>query len=78
MNDTKVTLIWHRKCIFESTKMEEQVNQLLLLQAAYMYLEYIITVTNSVVAQVVQDKRNEVEVWVPVKCETKHKRNQSK
>ena len=42
MHDTKVTLIWHRKSTFESTKME-QVDKLLLLQAAY--LEDIITVT---------------------------------
>ena len=48
----------------------EQVDQLLLLQAAYMYLEDKITVTNSAVAQVVQDRRNGVEVRVPVKCET--------
>ena len=47
VHDTKVTLIWHRKGTFESTKME-QVDQLLLLQAAY--LEDIITVTNAVVA----------------------------
>ena len=46
MHDTKVTLIWHRKSAFESTKME-QVDQP-LLQAAY--LEDIITVTNGVVA----------------------------
>ena len=46
----------------------EQVDQLLLLQAAY--LEDIITVTNSAVAQVMQDRRNGVEVRVPVKCKT--------
>ena len=49
VNDTKVTLIWHRKSTFESSKME-QVDQLLLLQAAF--LEDIITVTNGVVAHV--------------------------
>ena len=50
MNDTKVTLIWHRKSTFESTKIEQVDQLLLMLQAAY--LEDIITVTNVVVAHV--------------------------
>ena len=65
MHDTKVTLIWYRKSTFESTKMEHP-DQLLLLQAAY--LEDMVAVTNGVVAQVVQGRRNRVGVrrrfWV--------------
>ena len=46
VHDTQVTLIWHRKSTFESTKMEE-VDQLLLRAAVR-----IITVTNGVVAHI--------------------------
>ena len=48
MYDKKVTQIWHIKSTFESTKME-QVDQLLLLQAAYLE---DIAVINGVVAHV--------------------------
>ena len=49
MHDTKETLIWHGKSTFESTKMQ-QVDQLLLLQAAYLEDIIHVTVTNAVVA----------------------------